>query len=214
MKKSICALCALFGIFAVPVDAASMDRNDEVYAQLIAQAESGVTSVDYTALRQAYAQSSGYDGYGTRISELFDELYPALKKMDCSKVITASDQMLKINYTISTPHKFRSVCFASLGDVTRAQREDNIASGLLTSLISSGDGKSAETAFIVVTMNEERLLLAWKHVIESQQSLIMNNGHTYDLISGKNSNTGENESIWFQIDAIFHGFGKEFEQIK
>lgn len=184
------------------------------YADLVAQAESGDPATDYTALRNAYVVSGEYDGYSTKVHELYDVLWPAFQAKDCAKAIATSDEMLKIDYTLVTVHFIRSDCFKQMGDQARAGREDAIGKGLAHSLLSSGDGKSTATAYVVVTMAEERFVLGYLELKEEKQSLVNAGGHNFDLIEGTNTKTGEKASAFFNVDAMFGSLTRSLQKPK
>lgn len=173
------------------------------YADLVAQAESGDPATDFTALRNAYVVSAHYDGYGMKTLGMYDFLGPAFQAKDCAKVVATSDQVLKIDYTPVTVHFMRTDCFKQMGDQARSDLERAIGRGLARSLLGSGDGKSTVTAYVVVTMAEERFVLSFLELNVERQALLGDGGHKFDLIEGKNGKTGEKASVYFNIDAVF-----------
>jgi hypothetical protein len=175
------------------------------FSDLVAQAEKGDPATDYTALRLAYAQSDGYDPYSTAVRKLYGDIWPAFQAKDCAKVASVSDEMLKIDYTLVAVHFMRADCFKQTGDIPRSEREVAIAKGLAQSLLHSGDGKGVDTAYVVVTMAEERFLLTAIGLTEEQQSLLNHNGRMYDLIQGKNQNPGGPVSACFDVSLLFAG---------
>ena len=156
----------------------------ELYARLIDKARNGDADTNYTALRLSYAQSEGYDPYSTRTRPLFEDVFHAISAKDCTVAIAKSDELLKIDFTRIVIHAVRSDCFNRLGDEGNASRELVIGRGLAASLLSSGDGRSPSTAFVVVTLNEEGFVLQDMGVRQEDQSLVNEGGHEYDLISG------------------------------
>lgn len=175
------------------------------YAALVEKAETGDGDADYTTLRLAYAQSPIYSPYGTESDETFQEVWKAFGKKDCAAVIAKSDEVQKDNYTIVSIHAVRGDCFELMGDTKRSARENAIAKGLAMSALKSGDGKAPETAFHVVTLNEEHLILRALDVQFTRQALISKNGHAYDLMSGTYTKTGESAAVYFLIDDILAG---------
>ena len=75
-----------------------------------------------------------------------------------------------------------------------------IARGLLDS-IEAGDGKTAATAFTVISVSEEYELMRAMGVKVAQQSLINQGGHVYDLLAGTGP-TGAPASYYFLIDRV------------
>jgi hypothetical protein len=175
------------------------------YAALIEKAESGVGDIDYTALRLSYPQSSTYDPYGAVTRAAFNDAWNAFQKNDCDTALAKTDEIQKTNYTIVAIHAVRGECFERAGDSVRSARELAIAKGLAQSELASGDGKSPATAYHVVTMNEENFILTALGVTSTKQALLSQNGHSYDLMSGTYTKTGEPAGVLFLVDDIIAG---------
>ena len=173
----------------------------ESYDALVAKAEADGLSVDYTVLRAAYAASDRDDPLGFAMDQNIGLMMKAMTAGDCDKALEISEKVLKASFINLLAHLVRSECLNKRGELARAAREDTIISGLRDSIFLSGDGSSAKTAFVVVTLDEERFVLSSKGLQETQQALIQNDGHSYDLIEGK-SKDGTTRSLYFQIDAI------------
>jgi len=79
--------------------------------------------------------------------------------------------------------------------------------------LASGDGKSRETAFVIHAGDEGRgvakeyAILAYLGLKPGSQSLIMENGKTYDTIEATDPKTGTSRTVWFDISKFF---GKMF----
>lgn len=180
-----------------------------LYVRLVEKARNGDTDTNYTALRLSYAQSDGYDPYSTRTRPLFEDTWQALNAKDCASAIAKSNELLRIDFTRIVIHALRSDCFDQLGDAANASRELAIGRGLAASLLSSGDGKSPSSAYVVVTLNEEGFVLRELGVRQEQQSLVNDSGHEYDLISGTDKG-GNKTSIYFEVSNLFAGLSREF----
>jgi len=180
-----------------------------LYSKLVEKARNGDTDTNYTALRLSYAQSDGYDPYSTRTHPLFEDTWQALNAKDCAAAIAKSNELLRIDFTRIVIHALRSDCFEQLGDAANASRESAIGRGLAASLLSSGDGKSPSSAYVVVTLNEEGFVLHQLGVRQKQQSLVSDGGHEYDLVSGTDK-TGQKTSVYFEVSNLFAGLSREF----
>ena len=196
---------------AVFAAAAAAEPAPKSLADWVTMAEAGDAATDYTALRMAYAASEGYDPYGTATGEKFNAIWPAFKAKDCAAVLPLADEMLKADYTLVSVHVLRSDCLRTAGEAARADREEAIARGLMASLQDSGDGKSLKTAYVVVTMSEERFLLVGLGLHEERQSLINDSGHLYDLIEGPNEKPDGPKLAFFNVDALFAGMARQFQ---
>ncbi|HEY4944312.1 MAG TPA: DUF4919 domain-containing protein [Rhizomicrobium sp.] len=180
------------------------------YADLVARAEQGDATLDYTALRMSYARSDTYDPYAMQTRPLFAAAWKAFTQKDCDAAVASARAMFKINYISVPMHFVVSDCLRQAGDAAGADREAAIARGLADSLVHSGDGKSAATAYTVVNLSEEGFVLSLLGFKEERQSLLNDGGHQYDLLEGKDEKTGEPRGAYFNIDAIFAGVAKSF----
>ena len=120
------------------------------YEQLVAKAENGDADTDYTALRHAYAESTGYDPYGVKWRAPFTAAWAVFQAKDCATALARSEEAQKIDYTAVSVHAFRADCFRQAGDGARADRELATARGLARSEMAGGDGKTVATAYDIV----------------------------------------------------------------
>jgi hypothetical protein len=81
--------------------------------------------------------------------------------------------------------------------------------GLRDSIFASGDGKTEKTAFVAVTLDEERFVLSTKGLRESAQALLRDDGHSYDLLTGV-AKDGTSAQVYFQIDAMIAAEDRAF----
>jgi hypothetical protein len=180
------------------------------YEDWIAKAEAGDPSVDYAALRKSYVFSDHYDPYTAKSEMPFMDAWKAFEAKDCATALRKSDEALKIDYIIVALHVVRGECFKQAGDTAHADREIAIGRALLNSALASGDGKSVKTAYVVVTMGEERMLLDYLDLPEEEQALITDGGHQYDAITGVNRKTKQKQTAFFNVDGPFFGLAKQF----
>jgi len=173
----------------------------DAYTSLVARAENGET-VDFTALRTSYTLSEHYDPYGMETKPLFEKSWQAFQAKDCTTAAASARAMLAINYISVPMHFVVSDCLRQTGDTAGADREMAIGRGLAKSLFDSGDGKATDTAYKVVTLSEEGLVLTMLGFHEEKQALIGDKGHQYDLLEGKDNKTGEPRSAYFNVDPL------------
>jgi len=204
MKRIAILTAVYFGLLT----AAQADDPDARYNDLVAKAERGDTGTDYTALRLAYADSSTYDPYGSRTRPLFGDTWKALQAKDCKTVLEKSDALLKIDFTEIAVHTMRAECLDQSGDNDGSAREIAIARGLADSLFGSGDGKSVKTAYVVISLGEEHMVLARLDAHETEQALLNSDGKPFDRITAKNNTTGETTGVFFDVSALFRGLAR------
>ena len=170
----------------------------ETYEALLARAKSGDPTLDYRALRDAYAASPHYQPYGGDTDDARTTMIKSFNAQDCATALPAADKVLDAIYI--TAHLVNGRCFEMAGDNPKADFHRAIAHGLMDSIVASGDGKTEKTAFLVVTINEEYDVLSalrWRLV---GQALINDDGHAFDKMEVKSATSAETATLYFQID--------------
>ena len=170
------------------------------YENLVARARAGDASLDYRALRDAYAETPAYQPYGGNTDAPKRAMHDAFNAQDCGKVLAAADKVLAEIFVDIEAHLLSARCFEVGGDQAKAGAHRAIAKGLMDSIVASGNGKTPKTAFIVVTIDEEYAVLSalrWRRV---SQSLINDDGHAFDRMDVKSATSEETATLFFQID--------------
>ena len=76
--------------------------------------------------------------------------------------------------------------------------------GLLDSIRKSGDGKTSDAAFVVISTDEEYVLLNFLGLRATGQALINEKGHSYDKMTAVDPKTNETVVYYFNIDKRFN----------
>lgn len=87
-----------------------------------------------------------------------------------------------------------------LVELARTKREK--ANGLLQSILASGDGKTAATAWVVIEISEEYALLDHLGFKKDSQALINESGKMYDRFAVKDA-AGKSSEVYFDITPFF-----------
>lgn len=88
----------------------------------------------------------------------------------CRSALQAAAQLLQENYLDIESHAASAICFGKAGDVKAARQHDFVARGLMRAILSSGDGKTLETAYLVISFDEEYTLLGTQGLRKTRQS--------------------------------------------
>jgi len=171
----------------------------ESYEALVARLKAGDVKVDYTALRDAYATSPHYQPESADFDKPRQDMIAAFNAKDCAKAIGEAAQVLVSSYIDIVTHLVSGRCYEDAGDAGKAEYHRAIARGLMESILSSGDGKSMKTAYVVVTVTEEYDAMRALHLRLKQQSLAQDNGHSYDAMQ-VTTGAGAAATVYFQID--------------
>jgi hypothetical protein len=209
-------VAAALVLLSVSASSAQAPQQHEAasYDELVARAKAGDANVDYLALRNAYAESPGYDPYGSKLREPEREMLDAYGRGDCAVVIAKAESILAVNFVHAEAHLAAGLCHGKLGNEEAMRRERTIVRGLIDSILTSGDGKSEQTAFVVVQIAEEYTILKVLGLRRVTQALIHAQGHSYDRFETKSNDTGQEGGVFFNIDRLLAVLDRELRPHK
>ena len=168
----------------------------ESYEQLVERVKKGDVAVDFLALRYAYSESKDYNPYSG--SDATGDLVSALEKDDCKDILDASERVLEDIFVDIRAHVAREICFERAKNDEKSKFHHAIAIGLLGSIIKNGDGKTAKTAWVVISVDEEYAVLSALGLKLKEQALVQAEGHSFDLMTVEEG--GKQVGYYFQID--------------
>jgi hypothetical protein len=131
----------------------------------------------------------------------------ALNKKDYPAALKDAEAVLESNYVNIDAHFVALVANKEMGAMDKAEFHRTIFRGLINSIRNSGDGKSLETAWVVINVHEEYVLLRVLGFRPSQQSLVNQKGHSYDVMKVKNAEDGTDQTFYFNVDIPFKHYG-------
>jgi hypothetical protein len=186
----------------------SLDADD--YYTLLDSIQKG-TSTDYFTLRMAFTKTKNWLPYDTEISQKHKEINSLIGSAKYDEALKISDSILDKNYVEIETQLINGYLYKLLGDTVRSVFHYRIYEELLKSIYTSGDGKSAKTAFIVISTDEEYVFLRWFNLQSAGQSLLSEDGHSFDLLKAIDQETKEEFDIYFNIDLPFSYLSSAFK---
>jgi hypothetical protein len=176
------------------------------YDKLVERVKSGDKTVDFRELRLAFANSPGFDR-GPDTDPQKKVMGAALFSKDFATAIKNADMVLASDYVDIDAHMAEFMAYRELQEADLAEFHKFVFEGLLKSIADSGDGKTPETAFQVIQVHEEYILLHSLGVgLPESQSLLRKNGHSYDEIKYQDPDSKKDVTIYFNVDIpIKHG---------
>jgi hypothetical protein len=121
---------------------------------------------------------------------------------DCKTALEKFKAAIALNFTLSDAHALSADCLEKAGDKTGEAREEAIAQGLFNSLISSGDGNSPATAFRIVTMHEEGVILSVAGVNGTKKTTITTDQGPVEKIDITDQQTGKKGAVYFNTGVV------------
>lgn len=166
------------------------------YADLVAKVKAGDKSVDFKELRFAYADSPGGPDTDTQKKAMMS----ALNSKNYADALKNADRVLASDYVDMDAHFAEYIAYRELKNEEQAEFHKLVLQGLLDSIMYPGDGKSFETAFQVIQVHEEYVVLRFMGLMPSKQSMSEKNGHSYDVMEAVNPKSNEKVTLYFNID--------------
>jgi hypothetical protein len=192
-------MVSLIAFLASQTVAAQPKDHPSEYATLVAQLQSGKTDIDYTRLRLSYMDSPEYQ-HAQDTSAPEKAMMIALQKKDFAEAIEQAEKVLANDYTSISAHMADSLASERTGNTQQAKLHRAVCDRLIDSIRKSGDGKSTKTAWVVISVHEEYVLLHILGYAPSEQSLIGEHGHSYDVMKVKKLDDGTEQTFYFNTD--------------
>lgn len=190
-------------LIALPflTNAPAQDKPSSKYDTLVERITAGDATVDFTELRFACLKSPSYHGGGDRDAR--KAMNQAFQEKRYSAALEQAAKALKSNYADAEAHMMSSQVCAETDQPDRAEFHRKIAAGLIRSILSSGDGKKPSTAFKVISIREEYVVLGLNGFGIQSQALLSEGGHNYDRLIGVKPGSDEKTTLYFNIDSFF-----------
>jgi hypothetical protein len=186
---------------------------DMTYYQLLEEAKKDPDNVDYTALRLMYAHSPDYDPFRFD-SEAHCTLSQAMDAGNLPSALVALKRLLNACYLDIHAHMLAIDVYENLRAEHKETFHMKFATGLLDSIMRSGDGTKFEKAFIVISTQEEYALLRVLSLETIMQSLRENDGHQYDVFECLHPHTGKIIEVYFNVDLPIGWLDRKLGRIK
>jgi hypothetical protein len=196
-------------LFAVG-NAQATPAKEDPFKTLVAKVKAGDTSVDFKALRMASAESDAEEAGAEADTEEYKKAAAAFSGGKFKDAVSAGERSLKSGYLDIRTHLLLALAYEKLKNTEKFEFHKAVYLGLVNSILKSGDGKSADTAYVVIAVAEEYAILDALQLGRGSQSLQSTNGHQFDVLSVTDS-SGKAKQVWFNIDIVWKGYDKIFK---
>lgn len=182
----------------------NLNSNDVAYNSLVAAALKNPDAADWAALRDAYTRTSNYQPYSS------DGLWKAMThhaniaKEQSS--VEAQEEYRKFylahfaNY-IAQQNALKMVKESGIPDIS-PQTAQKARDGLIKALMDSGDGRTPETAYKVIDIKEEYLILQGLKAKFKKRPVKTIGKEVYDIFDPVEENTSV-EPVHFNVTKFF-----------
>jgi hypothetical protein len=180
--------------------AASATDVDRRYAAMVEQSRSMPKDFDFAVARALYTQTSAYHPQSLFPTRDFLLLIDRAQKGDAS-VAKDAEAYTTVNFAVPEAQT-RAMAVDRILHNNMARYHEWAARGLMAAMLHSGDGRSAATAYKVVVVSEEYLIM---HQVMNRtgQRTEKREGHFYDVQSGLSKADGKPVDVWFDVTPLF-----------
>ena len=183
------------------------------YEAMVEKAKADAKGVDFRALRLAYVDSKTRKD-AKDLDPQKKEMKVAIQNKDFAKAISKADEILKSKFVDMDAHYAKYVAFREQGQPDQAEIEKTILQGLLQSITSSGDGKTPETAWQVIEVHEEYVVLQFSGLMPTGQALVEKNGHSLRQDDGRQFQDERGSHLVLQCGHPFRPVFQIGDQVK
>ena len=152
------------------------------FSELLEDAFIYPSSVDYAQLRELYVGSSSYVPYGRDDSSV-DVLHAQLGAEDYEAAIETLEKLLEGDPLAITLRLAYAHALDGIGDDWEASTQRAVANGLIKAILSSGDGRSMQTAIVVLDERERSLVLQLLELTPKASQRIASDDGWFDRIT-------------------------------
>jgi hypothetical protein len=159
----------------------------------------GDLSLDWSEFRVAAAVAgveSGFDLQGVRTRVLND-----VDSGNYERALVGAQSVIGHNMAEPEGHLLAMTVYQKMGRDVDARREHNIVDAIVKSIMNSGDGQSAQKAWMTVSSGEQDFVVNIVLDAEAKsQEVVRQNGHEYDKMTVV-AEDGSQRELWFNVDA-------------
>jgi hypothetical protein len=192
-----------------------------ISATSFGQADKAAKSIYAADTKKVEARDLNFDWKEFRLSAVqggtpYFDWHPVRAKFqkqmdqgDTEGALKSAYEIIQHNMAEPEGHLLALVVYQKLGNQEEAAFQHSVVKAYLDSILVSGDGKSSKTAFFVVDEGEEYFYLnIVLHIgLPTSQSLIRQDGHSFDMLKVKDED-GKEREIWFNVDTSMNAMSE------
>jgi len=138
-------------------------------------------------------------------------MFEAFGEKQYDKALQHAQLILDKEFVDIDAHHISRLIYREMGNLKQQDFHHFVTKGLIDSILDSGDGKSAETAYQVISVREEYIILSVLGLKLEKQGLMGSKGHSYDKMEVKNPRTQETAIIFFNVDLPLGSLNKKLK---
>lgn len=188
----------LFALLAAALALAQDQPKPSEYASLVARAKAGETNVDFQRMRLSYMESPERR-QAKDTSKEEEAMIAAINAKDFETALQNADAVVANQFVNLDGHFAAFIANRELHHDQQATLHRAVFRGLLDSIMNSGDGRSTKTAWTVISVHEEYVVLRFLGMMPSKQSVSHEGDRSFDVMECKDRKSGESVTLYFDV---------------
>lgn len=179
-------------------------------AALTAETPAEIGPTDFGRFRRGrlYLTDAG-DPQGAKT--LQGRLTTAFDGNDSRAILEITAKILADDQADIRAHMLRAIALRKVGRSREADFHRAVALGLIDSIVRTGDGRAAKSAWTVFRVKEEYEVIKVMGCTVESQSLISEGGRRFDILEARKAPAGPTIRAYFDITELFAEEGREVE---
>lgn len=169
------------------------------YLGAVDKVKKRMADADFTSLRMVYTNTVHYKPFGGKEKLLLNPMFKAFQKGDFKICLNNSKEILDSNYPSLNGHYAAMICQYKLGNREKGDYHKYVLDGLVASINQSGNGKSKDTPYVVISPPEMKAFLDLKGLTVRRRNLDRDRGKAYNIMSVTNQKTGKRYDVIFDV---------------
>jgi Domain of unknown function (DUF4919) len=192
---TVCLLGWALGAPAFGLDSAKVAQAK--YDALKAKVQSGDINIDWRDIRLDAVVANVDGDFDWHMANT--EGVAAYNAGDYATALAKGQEIIQHNLANGDGHFLAMVSLKHLGKQEEAAKEKLVVDKILQSILSSGDGKTADTAYFTVSTSEEYFVIRQLGLKPMSQSPVKNGAHSFDEMTVVDKD-GKETTLWFNTD--------------
>ncbi len=169
------------------------------YRTLLNAAREDPSRADFRALRAAFAKTASYDpharpGFDVGPVEL------ELQNGERAAALFALDRILEGRWMDLRAHLYAIEVCQRLDDSSRSRLHQAFQRGIADAILGAGDGRSFPSAWPVLTLDEEAMVLESLDLNGGKPIFVEHDGHAYHIYEFKDESLRRDLKLYFNVD--------------
>jgi len=181
------------------------DQANATYRELVARVRGGDFAVDFRTLRMACARSNICEPRAK--PDDLAAMNVAVAEPRLNDAADICEKLVNQGFINIEAHMVCGQTYSQLNKAEQSKFHMDVMTALLRSILDAGDGKTEATAYEVISVREEYIVLAAMGLPNfgnagASRRTVAEGGHQYERWEVRNPKTQADVVVFFNIDAV------------